>query len=171
MPYADPEMARQSARRRYLANRAARIAKATQRNRENPEQHAAACARWRETHPEAARAKWNARTAAWLERNPDGHREANRRYLATARGQQVNADKSARRRAAKAHEGAELIRRDEVLRRSGGVCGLCHELIEGEFHIDHIVPLARGGEHTYANVQAAHPACNLRKGASDSGPR
>jgi 5-methylcytosine-specific restriction endonuclease McrA len=32
-------------------------------------------------------------------------------------------------------------------------------------HLDHIVPLARGGEHSYANTQPAHPTCNRRKGA------
>jgi 5-methylcytosine-specific restriction endonuclease McrA len=30
-------------------------------------------------------------------------------------------------------------------------------------HIDHIVPLSRGGLHCYANVQVAHSRCNLRK--------
>jgi 5-methylcytosine-specific restriction endonuclease McrA len=27
------------------------------------------------------------------------------------------------------------------------------------------VPLALGGEHSYANTQVAHPLCNLRKGS------
>jgi hypothetical protein len=30
--------------------------------------------------------------------------------------------------------------------------------------IDHVVPLARGGEHSMANVSAAHFTCNTRKG-------
>lgn len=29
---------------------------------------------------------------------------------------------------------------------------------------DHIVPLAEGGEHSYANVQVAHVFCNRSKG-------
>jgi 5-methylcytosine-specific restriction endonuclease McrA len=33
-------------------------------------------------------------------------------------------------------------------------------------HIDHVIPLARGGEHSYANAQAAHGPCNMRKGAT-----
>jgi 5-methylcytosine-specific restriction endonuclease McrA len=32
------------------------------------------------------------------------------------------------------------------------------------WHLDHVVPLSRGGEHSYANVQVAHPFCNLSKG-------
>lgn len=30
--------------------------------------------------------------------------------------------------------------------------------------LDHILPLAKGGEHTRANVQAAHFLCNSTKG-------
>ena len=30
--------------------------------------------------------------------------------------------------------------------------------------LDHVVPIARGGGHTRANVQAAHLGCNLKKG-------
>jgi 5-methylcytosine-specific restriction endonuclease McrA len=33
------------------------------------------------------------------------------------------------------------------------------------FHVDHVVPLARGGEHSYANTQPACPPCNMSKGA------
>jgi 5-methylcytosine-specific restriction endonuclease McrA len=33
------------------------------------------------------------------------------------------------------------------------------------FHVDHKVPLARGGEHSYENVQPAHPFCNGSKGS------
>lgn len=53
-----------------------------------------------------------------------------------------------------------------VLERGRGLCGICGEPVDpARFHVDHKVPLARGGAHTYANVQPAHPACNLTKGA------
>jgi 5-methylcytosine-specific restriction endonuclease McrA len=54
-----------------------------------------------------------------------------------------------------------------VLERDDGVCGICGEDIDPtDFHVDHILPLARGGPHVYSNVQIAHPECNIRKGAS-----
>lgn len=34
-----------------------------------------------------------------------------------------------------------------------------------DFHVDHVVPLSKGGMHGYTNVQPAHPRCNMRKGA------
>ena len=35
--------------------------------------------------------------------------------------------------------------------------------------LDHIVPLAAGGAHSYANVQCAHFICNSVKGAGGIG--
>lgn len=53
-----------------------------------------------------------------------------------------------------------------VYQMHGGCCGICEQFIAGDFHVDHVVPLAAGGLHGYVNCQPAHPACNLRKGAS-----
>lgn len=30
--------------------------------------------------------------------------------------------------------------------------------------LDHLVPISQGGEHSYANVRAAHRRCNSRRG-------
>jgi 5-methylcytosine-specific restriction endonuclease McrA len=44
---------------------------------------------------------------------------------------------------------------------------ICGEVIpEGSsWHLDHIVPIARGGGHTWENVAVSHATCNIRKGA------
>lgn len=55
--------------------------------------------------------------------------------------------------------------RAAVLERDGYVCGICGDAIEGDLHIDHVVPLARGGPHDLENLQPAHARCNLRKWA------
>jgi 5-methylcytosine-specific restriction endonuclease McrA len=45
-----------------------------------------------------------------------------------------------------------------------GSCYLCgHELGE-DTHLDHVVPLSRGGGHCMANLRPTHATCNLRKG-------
>jgi len=47
-----------------------------------------------------------------------------------------------------------------------GICGICGELCSAEsFEVDHIVPLSKGGEHSYVNTQIAHATCNRRKNA------
>lgn len=94
----------------------------------------------------------------------------------------------------KAHNKTNEVRRNRLINKSrcdstitleklwdrdGGVCQLCgtmcdrkdYEEREGCFvagndypSIDHIVPLALGGSHTWDNVQLAHRRCNSVKG-------
>lgn len=47
------------------------------------------------------------------------------------------------------------------------VCGLCGNKIEtiDEMHVDHIIPLSRGGKDILANLQLTHASCNLAKGS------
>lgn len=50
--------------------------------------------------------------------------------------------------------------------RNRGKCGLCGDPVSLELmHVDHVVPLTRGGEHSYANTRPAHPICNIWKRA------
>lgn len=46
------------------------------------------------------------------------------------------------------------------------LCGICKELVEGAYEIDHIFPLSKGGLHTQSNLQLTHSRCNRVKGAS-----
>lgn len=65
------------------------------------------------------------------------------------------------------------VDRDAVFQRDGFTCQICGDLIDMTAKmpdpwapsIDHIIPLACGGTHEPANVQAAHVICNARKGA------
>lgn len=73
----------------------------------------------------------------------------------------------ARRRARIA--GAEVVEptsRGEIIQRDRSICHLCGELVPADdIHIDHIVPLSRGGNHSADNVAVAHSMCNMRKGS------
>lgn len=61
----------------------------------------------------------------------------------------------------------------EIFERDDWMCGLCREAIDPSLKwpeplsasLDHVLPIAAGGEHTRANTQAAHLICNVRKGA------
>lgn len=90
----------------------------------------------------------------------------------SARCRDCDRDAGSRRRALMMRAPTEKIRSLLVYERDGWTCGICGEAIDPELKkhrmsasIDHIIPLARGGTHTYDNVQAAHRVCNSRKGA------
>lgn len=115
----------------------------------NPDRVNAHNRRYREAHPEQARA-WEHQS---IENRGDAHRQG-------------VADRAAVRRARKAGQFVEKVYRAKVLRLGDGLCGLCGEPVDpARFDVDHIVPLAHGGLHSYTNTQPAHPLCNQRKGS------
>lgn len=77
-------------------------------------------------------------------------------------------DNRHRRRAGRA---GKRIYRAKVFERDGWACRLCGDPLDRSADVphpmapvlDHIVPLALGGEHAHYNVQAAHFMCNSRK--------
>lgn len=127
----------------YRANRARRIAQVRAWSIGNPEKRMA----WWQTYKVEYRDKIN-------ERSRNYQRRVGHKYS------------KARTAKKKGAAFVELVEPQEVYRRAGGLCGICAEPVDpSTFHVDHIIPLARGGEHSYANTQPAHPVCNLRKGA------
>ena len=60
-----------------------------------------------------------------------------------------------------------MILRRLVIERDGYVCRLCGGPVEpSDVHLDHILPVVRGGRDCESNLQVTHSRCNLRKGAS-----
>lgn len=113
-------------------------------------------------HYEANRAE---RLARQRERD-DNHREEISARRTAPEGRIRNADRQQVREANKKQVTDEYVDRKTVFERDGGTCGICHKeaSVEG-FHIDHVIPLSKGGRHNYNNVQVAHPICNSIKGA------
>lgn len=87
----------------------------------------------------------------WLKNHP----EKNANYVAKRRARVKNAPV------------IELIDRLTVYVNEDGVCYLCEKDVPvSGFHLEHVIPLSKGGEHSYRNVRIACPTCNSRKGAS-----
>lgn len=69
------------------------------------------------------------------------------------------------RRARKKNAFVEYVDPTVVWERDGGLCHICQMPADlADWHLEHVVPLVRGGEHSYANCKVSHPSCNLRKG-------
>lgn len=56
-------------------------------------------------------------------------------------------------------------RRADVWDRDGGICHLCGGLVAvgAEWHLDHVIPVSRGGTDEMRNVAVSHPFCNISK--------
>lgn len=85
----------------------------------------------------------------------DGHRHRARRYGCE-------------------YDGSVTLKR--LIKRDGLRCAICGEMCDPDDHswteysgpmcptIDHIIPMSKGGGHTWDNVQVAHAICNSKKG-------
>lgn len=139
------------------ARNAENTARYRSKNRESLKQ--AARTRYQENREEEAR-KARERRA----RNPEPHREAVRKS-------------SRRRRAIKRGVESSPYLESEVLDLYGTDCHLCQLPIDltaprhaskgknWEFglHVDHLIPLSKGGVDSLDNVRPAHAVCNQRK--------
>lgn len=87
----------------------------------------------------------------WAAANPEAQREHWRKTKQT-------------RRAARRGNLTEYVDPLVLLEMDDGVCGICGGDVDPfEFHMDHVIPVSRGGDHSYANMQVSHPRCNKRK--------
>lgn len=80
---------------------------------------------------------------------------------------------SDKKRAERAGVEYEFVNRRRVYERDEWTCHICRDPIDPTAKwpdmmcasLDHVIPLALGGPHAYANVKAAHWLCNTYKGA------
>lgn len=149
---ANIETYRERARLRGRGNPQA-IARSREYRRLHPDHCRELVRRWYRDHPEN-RERVKVLGRQWRDRNPQRHRDI------------VHSAVIRRHARMRGEDGQmERISRRAVWDRDHGTCGLCAEPVAFfGMHVDHIKPLSKGGPHTFANVQATHRECNLRKG-------
>jgi len=146
----------------------ARISDAKYR-KAHPEKRSVACNKWKKAHPEKVKAnyaKWKkdnseqvkANNLAWRKAHPERIKALWRAW------RKANPDK-VRSAVALRRATCEKVERTILFRRDEGRCHLCGKKVKiNGWHLDHIVPLSKGGEHSYRNVAVACPRCNMQKG-------
>ena len=121
------------------------------------------------------------KSSEWAKANPDRVNKKNKRWrdantesikLKNARWAAANKDLlktyKHNRRARIVGNGGSISRGLEnvLLARQKGKCACCLVSVGGKkYHLDHILPLALGGENTDNNIQILCPSCNLQKSA------
>lgn len=145
----------------YAANRAKVRAAQAERYAEGPAAVRAAAAAWAKANPDRRREI----VTSWHAANPARVREIRRKWRTA--NPDATADIAAVRRARiRRAPVVERIYRADVWERDGGICHLCGLPADPSgWHLEHVIPIARGGEHSYRNVAVSHPICNARKGA------
>jgi 5-methylcytosine-specific restriction endonuclease McrA len=76
-----------------------------------------------------------------------------------------NAEKHSKRRARKILTGGNFTKYDvrERIDKQNGLCFYCKSTLVN-YHVDHYIPLAKGGDNSPSNIVVACPSCNLKKG-------
>lgn len=83
----------------------------------------------------------------------------------TARQNRARSGSTHRRRATRFGVQFEAVDRIKVFTRDRWRCQLClRRVTKDDAELDHIVPMSKGGPHTYANTQCACKQCNRAKG-------
>lgn len=178
---ADPERAR-AKERAYFAKNRQRVLESNNRSRVKNADKVKACKKaWYEKvkNDPSFKAKLKARQEA----NKDAKREYDRAYR--AKNPEVQAQRAREWVSRNPEKRAAIVRNYRDRRRaqtSGGistaelaawtdqqkkVCYWCGTKCAKGFHVDHYVPLARGGLHEASNLVISCAPCNLKKNAKD----
>ena len=112
----------------------------------------------------------------WAKRNRETMREYDKWYRETF--PHKVAERARRRRAQKVNNGYNIYTEQQVLELYGINCHICNTPIDLNaprntskpgwkkgLHIDHLIPIAKGGPDTLENVRPSHGLCNISKGA------
>lgn len=168
---ANPQLHRDSVHRSYRKN----IVKRTAYNRDYSKKNAVVLSVKRKEYCRLHKAAIIARNTKYIKANPDKHRAWSRKcYLKNRdkirvkqREYERYSHKRLRRRTTiKITRDAEAPLLIKKIRSTESLpCNYCGVMISGKTaHIDHIVPISRGGTHTADNLCAACGFCNLSKG-------
>jgi 5-methylcytosine-specific restriction endonuclease McrA len=143
------EKDRERARQWFYENRERARAKTKELYHANREERIKQTRQWREQNPE----RYRANNANRYPKYYTEHREEYRAWVRNRRARQ--------RQAPGKHTPADI---EHLYDQQQGKCAYCQCSLQNGYHVDHIVPLARGGSNDPSNLALACASCNKSKG-------
>lgn len=110
------------------------------------------------------REQYALKAKAYVDNNPEKLRLRRMRYFAAhpEKRRQYNQQRRARLKAADGRHTANDIKVQYLSQK--GLCWWCGKPVEDNYHVDHRIPLDKGGSNDAANICITCPPCNLSKG-------
>lgn len=122
---------------------------------ENKERHYQQSINWRAANPERKRIS----DTKWRKANKDKIKKSANKYQTSHPERQ--SDFYHKRKALKLKNGVFEISKKFLKNLYSSPCNCCGKY--GDIHMDHIIPLSRGGRHSEGNLQPLCSKCNLSK--------
>jgi 5-methylcytosine-specific restriction endonuclease McrA len=100
----------------------------------------------------------------WNKANPDKNAAAQRKYK--EKYPLANTLRSHARRLSKTSEHSEFANAADVelmLKTQNGKCWYCQCSLNGKYHIDHFIPISKGGSLSVGNLRLTCQPCNSHK--------
>lgn len=162
--WANVEEGREKSRRWRLENWEA----ARERDRRYNEEHAEEIRAWRERYYRENAERLREQSREHYERNRQSYIEKAKRWEEEnpAKARELKNASNRRRRALLRGNGYEKYTAEDINRLwhdQGGCCAYCGTPLFANYHIDHVVPISRGGPDKLDNLALACPWCNQSK--------
>lgn len=154
---------REQAKKYYDENHENELARGKKRYWSDPEKHRERGLVWYYANRKRAIAS----SIEWRKNNRDKDRESAKKWRASHLDHSRLLSK--KRRAKVQNAKIETITKEDILAirdAQNNRCAICRKITK-KGHIDHIVPLSRGGEHSKRNLQITCVECNLSKSGKD----
>ena len=106
----------------------------------------------------------------WVERHKEHHSQLVKNWYKTEKGKRHTKQKSANRRVLERNAGrlsskiVQEVESENIVLYGVLTCVYCKEPIQGKYHLEHKIPLVRGGMNEKDNLAISCPSCNLHKG-------